>query len=73
MKSDDTGSSAGKYSTQIFHSYLVVDPVVKGNPKGLDDGEFIEYIRGVSLEEVSSVCERGLTGSGRSTPKNHRR
>ena len=52
MKSAETVAGAGKYSTQIFHPYLVVDPVVKGEPRALDDGEFIEYIRGVSLEEV---------------------
>lgn len=52
MKDDDTVAGAGKYSTQIFHPYLVVDPVVKGEPRALDDGEFIEYVRGVSLEEV---------------------
>lgn len=52
MKDEQTVAGAGKYSTQIFHSYLVVDPVVKGEPRALDDGEFIEYIRGVSLEEV---------------------
>lgn len=52
MKDERTVAGAGKYSTQVFHSYLVVDPVVKGTPRGLDDGEFIEYIRGVSLEEV---------------------
>ncbi|CAN0091444.1 unnamed protein product, partial [Laminaria digitata] len=52
MKNAETVAGAGKYSTQIFHPYLVVDPVVKGEPRGLDDGEFIEYIRGVSLEEV---------------------
>lgn len=52
MKDERTVAAAGKYSTQIFYSYLVVDPVVKGEPRALDDGEFIEYIRGVSLEEV---------------------
>lgn len=54
MKTDDTVAGAGKYSTQTFHPYLVVDPVVvKGEPRALDDGEHIEYVRGVSLEEVS--------------------
>ena len=58
MKDERTVAAAGKYSTQIFYSYLVVDPVVKGEPRALDDGEFIEYIRGVSLEEVcgAGVC-----------------
>lgn len=52
MKDEKTVAGAGKYSTQIFYSYLVVDPIVKGEPRALDDGEFIEYIRGVSLEQV---------------------
>ena len=56
MRDERTVAAAGKYSTQIFHSYLVVDPVVKGEPRALDDGEFIEYIRGVSLEEVRQAC-----------------
>lgn len=60
MKNAETVAGAGKYSTQIFHPYLVVDPVVKGEPRALDDGEFIEYIRGVSLEEV---------GEGRQFPR----
>lgn len=55
MKDEKTVAGAGKYSTQIFHSYLVVDPIVKGEPRALDDGEFIEYIRGVSLEEVGDL------------------
>lgn len=59
MRDERTVAAAGKYSTQIFHSYLVVDPVVKGTPRALDDGEFIEYIRGVSLEQVGArVCVR---------------
>lgn len=57
MKNGETVAGAGKYSTQIFHPYLVVDPVVKGEPRALDDGEFIEYIRGVSLEEVRERFE----------------
>lgn len=57
MKDEGTVAGAGKYSTQQFHTYLVVDPVVKGKPRGLDDGEFIEYVRGVSLKEVRCcVC-----------------
>ncbi|CAB1120151.1 unnamed protein product [Ectocarpus sp. CCAP 1310/34] len=59
MKDERTVAGAGKYSTQVFHSYLVVDPVVKGTPRGLDDGEFIEYIRGVSLEEVRAMIHSG--------------
>ncbi|CAM9577720.1 unnamed protein product [Ascophyllum nodosum] len=59
MKNEDTVAGAGKYSTQIFHPYLVVNPVVKGEPRGLDDGEFIEYIRGVSLEEVRAMIYAG--------------
>lgn len=62
MKDERTVAAAGKYSTQVFHSYLVVDPVVKGTPRALDDGEFIEYIRGVSLEEAS--FGRGGEGKG---------
>lgn len=64
MKDEQTVAGAGKYSTQIFHSYLVVDPVVKGEPRALDDGEFIEYIRGVSLEEVRRKGE-GYCGGGK--------
>lgn len=53
MKTDDAVAGSGKYSTQTFHPYLVVDPVVvEGQPRALDDGEHIEYVRGVSLEEV---------------------
>eukprot|EP00904_Undaria_pinnatifida_P006295 jgi/Undpi1/2796/HiC_scaffold_14.g06173.m1 len=59
MKNGETVAGAGKYSTQIFHPYLVVDPVVKGEPRALDDGEFIEYIRGVSLEEVRAMIVAG--------------
>lgn len=55
MKDGDTLVGAGKYSTQKFYPYLVVDPVVKGQPRGLDDGEYVEYIRGVTLDQVRAV------------------
>lgn len=67
LKDGATMAPAGKYSTQLYHAYLVIDPVVKGKPRALDDGEFIEYMRGVSLEEVCDqlrtyVIETSLCG-----------
>ncbi|CAM9663143.1 unnamed protein product [Discosporangium mesarthrocarpum] len=59
LRDGTTTVGAGKYSSQVFYPYLVVDPVVKGEPRALDEGEYIEYVRGVTVEEVRAMVHGG--------------
>lgn len=55
----DTTINADKYSTNEFYCWLVVDPEIAPNPRALDDEEFIEIVRGVSIQSAMSMLTRG--------------
>lgn len=55
----DTTINADKYSTNEFYCWLVVDPEITPNPRALDDEEFIEIVRGVSIQSAMSMLTRG--------------
>lgn len=56
---DETTINADKYSSNEFYCWLVVDPYVTPTPKPMDDEEFIEIKRGVSMQECMRMVERG--------------
>lgn len=55
----NTSICADKYSTNEFFCWLVVDPVITSTPRALDDEEFIEIVRGVSMQTAMSMVTRG--------------
>ncbi|CAB1099379.1 unnamed protein product [Ectocarpus sp. CCAP 1310/34] len=56
---DETTVNADKYSSNEFYCWLVVDPYVTPTPKPMDDEEFIEIRRGVSMQECMRMVGRG--------------
>lgn len=55
----ETTINADKYSSNEFYCWLVVDPYVTPTPKPMDDEEFIEIERGVSMQRCMSMLGRG--------------
>lgn len=55
----ETTVNADKYSSNEFYCWLVVDPYVTPNPKPMDDEEFIEIKRGISMQQCMSMLGRG--------------
>ena len=55
----ETTVNADKYSSNEFYCWLVVDPEITSTPKPMDDEEFIEIKRGVSMQQCMSMLSRG--------------
>lgn len=55
----ETTVNADKYSSNEFYCWLVVDPYVTPTPKPMDDEEFIEIERGVSMQRCMSMLDKG--------------
>lgn len=55
----ETTVNADKYSSNEFYCWLVVDPEVTTTPKAMDDEEFIEIKRGVSIQQCMAMLGRG--------------
>lgn len=55
----ETSINADKYSTNEFFCWLVVDPEVTSTPRDMDDEEFIEIERGVSMQTAMAMLSRG--------------
>eukprot|EP00752_Nemacystus_decipiens_P003331 g3082.t1 len=55
----ETTVNADKYSSNEFFCWLVVDPEVTSTPKAMDDEEFIEIKRGVSMQQCMAMLGRG--------------
>lgn len=55
----ETTINADKYSTNEFYCWLVVDPHVTPSPRALDDEEFIEIKRGISMHHAMSMVVGG--------------
>lgn len=56
---EDTSVNADKYSTNEFFCWLVVDPEVTATPRAMDDAEFIEIERGITMEGAMTMLSRG--------------
>lgn len=55
----DTTVNADKYSSNEFYCWLVVDPHVTPTPRALDDEEFIDIERGITIQRAMSMLNRG--------------
>lgn len=54
-----TSINADKYNTNEFFCWLVVDPDITTTPRPMDDEEFIEIERGISMQTVMGMLGRG--------------
>jgi hypothetical protein len=52
-------SAMDKYSLTSVDAYLVLDPVLKENPKPLDDEEDIDIVEGVTITEIKDWISTG--------------
>lgn len=59
--SDDaeTTINADKYSTNEFYCWLVVDPEITVTPRAVDDEEFIEIKRGITMKHAMDMLSCG--------------
>lgn len=56
---DQTTINADKYSSNEFYCWLVVDPCITVTPKAMDDEEFIEIRRGITMPRAMSMLGGG--------------
>jgi hypothetical protein len=55
----EVGVAQDKYIQQMFHAFLVIDPVVDENPRQLDDEEDIEIVRNVTIHSILQMIKTG--------------
>mmetsp|Transcript_7790 Transcript_7790/g.23543 ORF Transcript_7790/g.23543 Transcript_7790/m.23543 type:complete len:239 (-) Transcript_7790:742-1458(-) len=53
------GVSQDKYSKNVFHMFLAIDPEIDENPAPRDHEEYIKVVHDVELSEVREILGRG--------------